>query len=303
MTSDVHWKDIIGFMLHDFGARGVSSLESANIGGAAHLVHFLGTDTLSCLDYIEAYYDEDDAGYSINASEHSTVTCWGGEPGEILAFENMLDQFAKPDKILACVSDSYDIMKAVDKWYTLREKLINSGAKLVVRPDSGTPWEIVPELTRRLMNKFGFSTNSKRYDVLPPYLGVIQGDGINTPSIMEIAEATRRARMSAENFNFGEGGAMLQHVNRDTMKFAMKASAIRCSGVWHDVYKDPVTDTGKRSKRGRLALVKRDGVFQTIRREELRPNEENWLKPVFLNGKVLSRPKFSEIRERAAQDV
>ena len=35
------------FKLHDFGARGVSSLESAMLGGMAHLVNFRGTDTLT----------------------------------------------------------------------------------------------------------------------------------------------------------------------------------------------------------------------------------------------------------------
>lgn len=302
-TSDLPWEDLIGFMVHDFGGRGVSSYESANIGGMAHMVHFLGTDTISSLEYIEDHYGDSDVGYSVDASEHSTITCWGGEEGEILAFENMIDKFAKPGKIFACVSDSYDILKAADKWYSLREKLINSGAKLMVRPDSGEPTEIVPVLTNRLMDKFGFTTNKKGYDVLPPYLGVIQGDGINHVSIDDICAATAGTKLSTQNFAFGMGGAMLQHVNRDTMKFAMKASAIQRDGVWHDVYKDPVTDPGKRSKRGRLALVKREGIFQTIRREEVLSGEQNYLQPVFLNGKVLEKSTFAEIRELASRGV
>src|SRR5699024_5247826 len=96
------------FKLHDFGARGVSSLESAAIGGAAHLVNFQGTDTLAALMLARAYYHEPMAAFSIPAAEHSTITVWGRDH-EVDAYRNMLAHFAKPGALLSVVSDSYDI--------------------------------------------------------------------------------------------------------------------------------------------------------------------------------------------------
>merc|ERR1719181_762709 len=69
----------LGFKLHDFGFRGVSSVESAGIGGAAHLVNFLGSDTVAGVTLARKYYGEEMAGFSIAAAEHSTITSWGRE--------------------------------------------------------------------------------------------------------------------------------------------------------------------------------------------------------------------------------
>ena len=132
--------ELIDFKLHDFGFRGVSSYESAGIGGAAHLVNFKGTDTVAALLYARKYYDAKMAGFSIPASEHSTVTSWGRE-NEVEAYRNMLNLFGKPGAVLAVVSDSYNIYDACSKlWGTeLKDEVINSGANLVIRPDSGDP--------------------------------------------------------------------------------------------------------------------------------------------------------------------
>jgi nicotinamide phosphoribosyltransferase len=287
------------FKLHDFGARGVSSKESAGIGGCAHLVHFMGTDTLEAIRYARHYYNETMAGFSIPASEHSTITIWGMEQ-EAKAFENMIEQFAGEGKLYACVSDSYDIYAACDKWFALKDKIVDGGGTLVVRPDSGDPMTVPIKVLDKLGELFGYTVNAKGFKVLPPYLRVIQGDGINHESINVIIANLIAAGWSLDNIAFGMGGGMLQQVNRDTLKFAMKTSAAKVDGLWRDVYKDPITDTGKRSKRGRLALVKRNGEFATIREEELRPNEENLLKTVFLNGKLLVTTTLAEIRGRAA---
>lgn len=56
------------FQLHDFGFRGVSSVESAGIGGVAHLVNFRGTDTIQSLVVARKYYDCQIAGFSVPAS-------------------------------------------------------------------------------------------------------------------------------------------------------------------------------------------------------------------------------------------
>ncbi|MEO1133186.1 MAG: nicotinamide phosphoribosyltransferase domain-containing protein, partial [Cyanobacteria bacterium J06639_1] len=115
----------IGFKLHDFGARGVSSCESSGIGGMAHLVNFLGSDTVQGVRYANHYYNGDMAGFSIPAAEHSTMTAWLRE-GEEAAYRNMLTQFAKPGSLVAVVSDSYDIWNAVDQLWgsRLRQEVI-----------------------------------------------------------------------------------------------------------------------------------------------------------------------------------
>jgi len=297
---------IIGFKLHDFGARGASSLESAAIGDCAHLVNFLGTDTVSGILAARQYYGEKMAGYSIPAAEHSTMTAWGGREGEAAAFENMLDQFAKQGKTVAVVSDSFDIYHACSSLWggKLREQVEKSGATVVVRPDSGVPEEVVPKVVELLMEKFGFTTNSKGFKALPACIRVIQGDGINYESIKQILAVMEKRKLSTENIAFGMGGGLLQDFNRDTLMFAMKASAIEINGKWHDVSKSPVGDAGKHSKKGRLALVMdKAGKYATIRKEELAAGQENILKTVFENGKVVRKYTFAEIRKLASDGL
>lgn len=292
----------IMFKLHDFGFRGVSSYESAAIGGCAHLVNFMGSDTTAGILAAKYFYDHDMAGFSIPASEHSTITSWG-EEHEIDAFENMIRQFSGINKIYACVSDSYDLFEAIEtKWTQLKDKIIESGGTLVVRPDSGNPIEIVSESIERLMSNFGFSYNTKGFKVLPNYIRVIQGDGIDEQSIADILKEMTFRKLSTSNIAFGMGGALLQHLNRDTQKFAMKCSSITQNGKEIDVFKKPKTDLTKQSKPGRLALIKvnpKDNIpyYKTIRESELN-GEINQLKTVFKNGKILRNHTFEEIRKR-----
>ncbi|BFM07090.1 nicotinate phosphoribosyltransferase [Halioxenophilus aromaticivorans] len=291
----------IGFKLHDFGARGATTEEAAAIGGAAHLVNFMGTDTLSGLMAARRYYGADMAGFSIPAAEHSTVTAWGRD-NEVAAYANMLDQFAGPGKLVAVVSDSYDLWNAIDNIWgeELKEKVEATGGTLVVRPDSGDPVEIVCKTIQRLMNKFGYTVNGKGFRVLPACIRVIQGDGISLQTIEEILAAMKAKQLSADNIAFGMGGELLQKINRDTMKFAMKASAALVANEWRDVYKDPVTDQGKRSKKGRLAVIKDDnGNVKTVREDEL-GDRNNLMQVVFRNGEVIREYNFEQVRANAS---
>lgn len=292
------------FKLHDFGSRGASSFESAALGGMAHLVNFMGTDTLSAIVAARRYYQEPMAGFSIPAAEHSTITSWGRD-GEQAAYANMLKQFSGQGKLVAVVSDSYDLWNAIDNlWGTeLRDAVMNSGGTLVIRPDSGDPVQIVSTTIEKLMAKFGFRTNSKGYKVLPDCVRVIQGDGICLSSIEAILVEMTKRGLSADNIAFGMGGELLQKVNRDTQKFAMKASAVCVNGVWRDVFKDPITDSGKRSKKGRLALVKNsDGLYQTIREQDL-GQQQNQLRVVYRNGVLLVDESLAKIRARVTHCI
>jgi nicotinamide phosphoribosyltransferase len=286
----------LAFKLHDFGARGVSSEESAALGGAAHLVNFMGTDTISALLAAKRYYDADMAGFSIPAMEHSTVTSWGRE-NETSSYRNMLNQFAKPGAILAAVSDSYDIYNACKLWGTeLKDQIVQSGATLVVRPDSGDPATVVVKCLKILDKYFGHTVNEKGYRVLNN-VRVIQGDGIDHSSIRSILFSMDIAGYSADNVAFGQGGALLQQINRDTQKFAMKASAVKVNGVWRDVYKDPITDKGKRSKRGLLGLIKTDAGYETVSQQAAGDND--LLKIRYRDGALYNQTTFDEVRDRA----
>ena len=236
---------LIDFKLHDFGARGVSSLESASIGGAAHLVNFMGTDTISGLLYAREFYNAGIVGFSIPAAEHSTITSWGRD-GEVNAYRNMLDQFAKPGSIVAVVSDSYDVYNAASKLWgeELRQAVIDSGATVVIRPDSGDPLTINQHLIEILGEKFGYTVNSKGFKVLNN-VRLIQGDGVNELTIRSILGGFMAMGWSADNIAFGMGGALLQQVDRDTQKFAMKCSSAEINGKWVDVQKDPITDSAR----------------------------------------------------------
>lgn len=292
----------IGFKVHDFGSRGVSSQETAAIGGAAHLVNFFGTDTMSSLLIHRKFYNSEMAGFSIPAAEHSTITSWGRE-NEAEAYRNMLKQFAKPGALVAVVSDSWNIYEAVEKIWgeQLRQEVIDSGATIVIRPDSGEPIEVVSKVAHILGGKFGTETNSKGYKVLKN-VRIIQGDGVNEQSIHAILERLKSEGFSASNIAFGIGGALLQKIDRDTLKFAYKCSAIVADGKLIEVYKQPITDAGKNSKRGRLDLIKNEnGEYQTVKLEtaDQRKAENSQMQTVFENGEMLVDERLDDIRARA----
>lgn len=301
-TSD----DVAGqlpFKLHDFGARGVSSGESAALGGMAHLVNFMGTDTLEGLIAARRYYGaEEMPGFSIPAAEHSTMTSWG-RAREEAAYANMLDSFDGEGRIVAVVSDSYDLDAAVaDIWGgSLKDKVLTRQGTLVVRPDSGDPVETPVRTVKTLWDKFGGSVNSKGYKVLDPHVRVIQGDGMNITSIGTLVDRMVAEGFAIDNIAFGMGGGLLQLVNRDTLRFAMKANAMQDKdGVWHDVAKKPATDPTKGSKAGRQAVVQ-DNERLVAKRLDAVAAGDDLLQPVWRNGEFLVRHSFADVRARSEQ--
>lgn len=296
----------IDFKLHDFGARGVSSGESASLGGAAHLVNFKGSDTVEGVELANRVYNAGEmSAFSIPAAEHSTITAWGRErEGE--AYRNMLHQFALPGKLMACVSDSYNLWDAIDNLWgsVLRQQVIDSGATVIIRPDSGTPHEVVLECLQRLEARFGSKMNKRGYRVLN-HVRVIQGDGINPRSITEILAHAAKNGYSATNVAFGMGGGLLQQCNRDTLRFAFKASAAHFADRgWVPVSKNPFTDPGKASKGGRLMLFKDDGKWAVgMDTDGWRDRKIQMLSDVYRDGATYDWQCLDEIRKRAMEEL
>jgi nicotinamide phosphoribosyltransferase len=303
------------FKLHDFGARGASSNESAMLGGMAHLVNFMGTDTIAAVVGAKRYYGEKTAGFSIPAAEHSTITSWGKE-NEVEAYRNMLTQFAKPGSLVAVVSDSYDIYNAVENLWggELKQQVIDSGATLVIRPDSGDPATVVLQVAQLLDQTFGSTFNEKAFKVLN-HVRIIQGDGINHDSIAEILSGLYAHGFSADNVAFGMGGALLQAPQRDDQSWAMKCSAIEVNGQWRDVFKDPLHG-GKKSKAGRLKLIELHGIGTSTWRTVRQDDEEFARYPDMLRRvyawnygnphrptSFTRRDTFAAVRERAKIEV
>lgn len=286
---------LASFKLHDFGLRGSTSIESSGIGGAAHLVSFQGTDTLPALALARRHYGAEMAGFSIPAAEHSTITSWGRDR-EADAYRNMLESY--PRGLVAVVSDSYDVFRACAELWggQLRDAVLARDGVLVVRPDSGEPPDVVCRVLEILGEAFGTRANDKGYRVLDPHVRVIQGDGIDHAMIVDILEAMTARGWSADNVAFGSGGALLQRVHRDTQRFAIKCSAAEIGGEWRPVMKDPVTDPGKRSKAGLLALERDAAGYRTVPRASA---THDLLEPVFRDGALLRTQTFRDIRRRA----
>jgi len=308
--ADIIWK------LHDFGYRGVSSEESAEIAGAAHLVNFCGSDTIPAIDYINEFYSDgqfDEEGdptfmpaYSVRATEHSVMT----HRGRALESEIVRDILRKcPTGIIAMVADSYNIWDFAEKilGQDLRTEVIEHEGLVVVRPDSGEPIPTMMKLLWILGEKFGFRTNEKGYKVLN-HVRTLQGDKNDYNAIYNMLRSMKGGGWSADNIAcFGMGGALLQASTRDTQKMAVKLSSLTdVTGQWRDVYKDPVTDPGKGSKFGRFAVVEEFNpatgekrmVTQRLLQSEGTPSR-NLLRPIYRNGQMLVHDSFPVIRERA----
>lgn len=279
ITSDLPF--LAGYRLHDFGARGASSAETAYLGGMGHLVNFQGSDTLEAVQAARVYYMEKMAAHSVIATEHSTMTAWG-EDGELAAFRNVIRTHGQPGAILSIVSDSWDIRRVLETYLPqLKDEIIASGATIVVRLDSGDPVDQVVTALGIIEKNFGATKNSKGFKVLDHNMRLLQGDGINDEIVQTILTVMTNAGYSIDNIVFGMGGALLQKVNRDTMSFAYKACAVEFEGGEVRQIHKRSEDTWKASKT--LAELDTSGM-QTV----------------YKDGDLLKIWTFDEVRERAA---
>jgi len=284
------------FMLHDFGYRGATTHDAAAIGGAAHLVNFLGTDTLPAIQLLRDSYHEE-LGSSVPATEHSVMTALGPE-GEDDMISHILEQY--PSGPLSIVVDSYNVYDCVYNICARKKEIMQrEGGPVVIRPDSvtdahKTPGELVTWILQTLGDAFGGTSNGKR-TVLDPHVRVLWGDGLTPADIQQILDVTAEAGWAAENLVFGMGGGLLQKLNRDTQRFAFKCSAQKREGEWHPVYKEPL-GSDKTSKAGRLKLTIRRGVLATLAEGA---DGINYLLKLFEDGKLERQHHILDIRQRA----
>ncbi|CAE7315548.1 NAMPT [Symbiodinium natans] len=332
-TGNTDWSVPNGtcFKLHDFGFRGVSSVESAAIGGCAHLVNFLGTDTVAAMICARDYYGaKKAAGGSIPASEHSTITSWGVE-GEVDAMRNMLESY--PEGLVACVSDSFDIWRACRDYWGDKLKDLIKGRRLIQRQLCDVLWPLpamdAEDVTETPTGQRARGTDSEGltmfmmvrrasaemrslllalcgswrqgHKLLPAYIRVIQGDGVDWESIPKILEKLKKEKIAADNIAFGSGGALLQKLNRDTFKCAFKCAEITINGESRDVFKDPITDKGKAETEDSQAGKQHyssDGKYVTVASGKGDPAKDIMV-DVFKDGNLLVDYTLEEIRAKA----
>lgn len=290
--------ELIDYKMVDFGGRGVSSKETAEILGAAHLTSFRSTDNLMGIAHAMTYYNGTEVlGESIPASEHS-VTCARGQEGELQFYLDIVDRFLGPGKMVSVVGDTYDLFEMIEMLGTqVKPHLLAKGGTWVVRPDSGDPVFQVMGTLRQLDRHFGHTVNDKGYKVLHDAVRIIQGDGVDYNSIHRILVAMETAGYSADNITFGSGGWLLQSLNRDTNRTAMKASYVEVGDKHLEIRKLVKTDPSKASKAGRVTTVLRDGKKICVKENEMLPTDKNLLMTSYCDGKIENEIVFDKVRE------
>jgi len=306
---------MVPFQVHDFGYRGCSSEETAALSGMAHLVSFLGTDTVTAVKAAREFYKATPPiGLSVPATEHSVMCAYGRE-NEIEAFRTMLRQ--NPTGIASIVSDTYDLWNVLTKFAReLKPEILARDGKVVFRPDSGEPKKILcgdeaaPEgsparrgAIRLLDETFGSTVNAKGYKELNPKVGLIYGDGMYYSRIADILGTLKVMGYATTNLVIGVGGILLQQHNRDDMGFAIKATHATVHGEERELFKDPVTDTGKRSHKGFMRIDRLPGgEYVTTDRVSAEKEKGGLLVEVYRDGKILKEWTFEEVRARARQE-
>lgn len=311
-TSDSDF--LLPFLVHDFGYRGVSSEATAELSGAAHLVNFAGSDTIPAIKFMkENYKGTGLIGASVVASEHSIHQSFGPtEQDELDYVINMMD--TNQTGIISVVSDAYDYWRMLTVTLPkVKDKILARDGKYVVRPDSGDPKLILcgdptapagspaSKGTFVLMEElFGATKNSKGFKELNAKVGVIYGDGMYFDRYVDILTTMRNMGYANTNLVIGIGGLLLQQHNRDDLGFAFKATYAEIDGKSYELYKDPITDPGKKSHMGLMQLVKTDKGYITKDHATVAEEASGELVQVFYNGKVTKEYTLAEIRERSA---
>ncbi|PKB42283.1 nicotinamide phosphoribosyltransferase [Cellulophaga sp. RHA19] len=306
--------EFVDWQGHDFSMRGIAGMEAAVMSASAHLLSFSGTDTIPAIDFLEEYYnansDTELVGGSVAATEHS-VMCMGTNTGEEETFKRLITE-VYPNGIVSIVSDTWDLWKVLTEYLpNLKEEVLARDGKVVIRPDSGDPADIIcgnpngktkeekKGVIELLWEIFSGKTNSKGYKELDPHIGAIYGDSITTERATDICERLKQKGFASTNVVLGIGSFTYQYNTRDTFGFAMKATYGEVNGEGREIFKDPITDDGtKKSAKGLLKIEKENGTYKLVDQVNWEQEKTGELKEVFKDGKLLIDDSLQDIRNR-----
>lgn len=313
--------EAVDFQGHDFSMRGMTSISSAAKSGAGHLLSFSGTDTIPAINFLEAYYnaniETELVGTSIPATEHSVMCAYGQD--EETSFRRIIKDI-HPEGLVSIVSDTWDLWNVLTVTLPkLKNEILNRDGRLVIRPDSGDPVDIIcgtdpfrsdvapsepsaKGVIELLWDTFGGTINEKGYKVLDPHVGAIYGDSITLSRANEICSRLAKKGFASTNIVFGIGSYTYQHVTRDTFGFALKSTWVQINGVEQNIFKDPITDSGmKKSLTGRVVVLRDNNeklyVVDGLKKDEQMSEINNRLVPIFLNGEI-AEDSLANIRYR-----
>lgn len=331
----------IGFACHDFSMRGMAGIEAAIVSGMAHMTSFCGSETIPAIRAVEEYYNADSSkelvAATVPATEHS-VMCAGGKEDELETFRRLICE-VYPNGIVSIVSDTWDFWQVVEDFLPkLKKEIMARDGRVVIRPDSGDPVDIIcglrtnPHFNTRIVEgryyccyapfdidseymeisegqyygayymlgkTFGWNTTDTRFRYPSTKVGLLYGDSITLERQKQIYMRLEGASMAACNLVLGVGSFTYQFKSRDSLGFAVKATACKINGELKEIFKQPKTDDGtKNSLKGLIAIYEENGTY--VAKDCVSEAEEmaGALEPVFVNGKLVRDTSLSEIRER-----
>jgi nicotinamide phosphoribosyltransferase len=314
---------LIPFMCHDFSARGLSPWDMLS-SGLGHAMSFRGSDSIICIPGARYFYNEPENEVcinSVNASEHSVSTTKIFTVGEQQMISDWLVDF--PNGILSIVSDTFDLWKLITEYLPAnKDAIMARDGKLVIRPDSGDPVDIIcgwglrdktysftpgenpapafKGVIELLWDIFGGTTNEQGYKVLDSHIGAIYGDSITLDRQLEIYERLEAKGFASTNIVLGVGSFTYQFNTRDTLGFAAKGAWFEANGVGHDIYKDPITDDGtKKSLKGLIAVHDTgDGEYSVQTQCTKEEEEKGIMQTIYENGRFPNQTTLTEIRSK-----
>ncbi|UIW10486.1 nicotinamide phosphoribosyl transferase [Aeromonas phage BUCT695] len=342
----------VPYQCHDFSSRGDMGFWAATLVGVGHLMSFIGTDNVPAAKRVrEGYLNAKDSSANvaktIPASEHSTTTTninlilghweqgleWEGYtkesfPAAYVDGEDRLKAEAcylhyyitklYPTGLCSYVMDSYDFWGMVEKVLPiLRDVIVSREGKLVVRPDTGNPADVIcgnPNaehdtceyygLVISLSEIFGFTINDKGMRIINDHIGIIYGDSITLDRADDIFRRMYGLGFASSNVVFGVGSFTYQYVTRDTFGFAVKATATTVDGTDVMVYKQPKTDSGKNSLKGLITHYQKNHLWCAVDQQSQEQFEKYSLLPVvFADSEVAGTASVYEIRKRIDEHV
>ena len=331
----------IGFACHDFSMRGMAGIEAAIVSGMAHMTSFCGSETIPAIRAIEEYYNADSSkelvAATVPATEHS-VMCAGGKEDELETFRRLICE-VYPNGIVSIVSDTWDFWQVVEDFLPkLKKEIMARDGRVVIRPDSGDPVDIIcglrtnPHFNTRIVEGryyccyapfdidseyveisegqyygayymlgkiFGWNTTDTGFRYPSTKIGLLYGDSITLERQKQIYLRLENASMAACNLVLGVGSYTYQFKSRDSLGFAVKATACVINGELKEIFKQPKTDDGtKNSLKGLIKVELTDNAYVAIDQVSIEEEKTGCLETVFKDGKLYKDYSLSDIRKR-----